>query len=175
MIGNIAKVVFTVILGLIVGLISGTILGFLLGFVISSIFGEIIIRGGTALLGILLALIFGSVLGFVARQFTNRFFGLHESPFKGAAIGAAIGLVYTFFFYGFLNLSDPSQVEGFLNGVAIFYSVRMGGRIGAVVFAILGAIAVIRERQITNAKLKESMSHAHEPSIYTIKMSSKDK
>jgi hypothetical protein len=174
-IGSVFRVIFAIIVGLLIGLLIGVILGLVFGLGISLIFREIIAAHGTVVVSILLAVILGGLIGYIARQITNRMLGLRDNPFAGALLGAVVGFVFVGFLYGVIDISNPAGLEYYLNGVAILYCVILGGRIGALVFAILAAVAVIREGSMARARLRESMSRANEPSIYTLKTPSSKK
>jgi len=139
-------------------------------------FREIIAARATLLMSVLLSLMLGGSLGFIAMKATNRLIGLRDNPFVGAGTGAVMGLVVAIFFYGYIDISDSTGIEIALNGIAIIYSSTIGGRIGAVVFALLGAVAVIRERSMASTQLRENMMNlTQKPSIYTMKKPSDDK
>jgi hypothetical protein len=149
--GNILKVVAAIIIGYIVGFILGSILGALFGVFISFLIPEVISPHQATLVSLFISLTLGSLLSSFVSQVFNRLLETNINSFIGAIPGALIGLVIVVFIYGYVDVSDPDNYYGrfSVNHLALTpvmpYSAKIGGQIGAITFALFGAVGIIRE------------------------------
>jgi phosphate/sulfate permease len=145
MIGNIVKFIAAVILGFLVGLLSGMILGLGVGLALSLFFLEIVQAQQTILMSILLSAVLGGLLGLFAVQIINKATESEDKPLAGIVTGVVVGVIVAVFVYGYIDIPDPSVFEQDLYTIPMFYGVSVGGQIGAIIFPIFGAAAVVRE------------------------------
>ena len=144
MVKNILKIVGAVLGGLFVGLFIGVALGLVFGFVISLFFQEIVYLHQTILMSILLSVILGGLLVLISVKMLNSFLDTEDKPFGGIAAGVVVAVVVALFIYGFVDIPDLSVFEQSFYSIPLFYSVSVGGQIGAILCPILGIIATIR-------------------------------
>jgi hypothetical protein len=156
MLGNIGKFVAAVILGFLVGLLSGIVLGFGLGLVLSLFFLEIVLAEQTILISILLSAVLGGLLGWFAVRMINKATETNDNPLAGVATGVVVGVIIATFVYGYIDIPDPSIFEQSFYTVPIFYGVSVGGQIGAIIFPIFGAAAVVRETITTYREFRKN-------------------
>jgi phosphate/sulfate permease len=145
MIGNIVKFVAAVILGFLLGLLSGMILGLGFGLALGLFFLEIVNAQQTILMSILLSAVLGGLLGLFAIRMINKVTENNDNPFAGIATGIVVGVITAVFVYGYIDIPDPSLFEQAFYTIPMFYGVSVGGQIGAIIFPIFGAAAVVRE------------------------------
>lgn len=146
MIGNILKVIATLIKGCLVGLLFGSTIGILLGLPLGFFFREIVSSNQDVPLRILLSIILGGLLGFSEVQiFNKKLFAADEHPLIGILVGAVFGLT----FGGLVNnvmvvlSSDSSNQDFYVAG--LIYSGALGVRIGAIMYSFFGVAEAVRE------------------------------
>ena len=178
MIGNILKVIAAIIIGFLVGLMSGAILGIPFGLGISLFFREIVFSHQTVLMSIILSSILGALLGLFSIQIINRVAETDDKPFAGIVVGAFVGIIVAIFLYGYIDIPDPSIFEQSFYPFPIFYSVSIGSQIGAIIFPIFGAAAVVRDITRTYAEIRKNKERENEQknelSFYRSRNSEKD-
>jgi hypothetical protein len=161
--GNMLKVVATIIVGYIIGLLSGVILGAVFGVFFSFFVPDFISSYQATLVSFFIALTLGSLLSSFASQVFNRMFETNINSFLGVIPGALFGLILVVFVYGYVDVSDPSgryvhrTVNHFVLTPIMPYSAKIGGQIGAIVFPLFGAVGVIREIIQSHLQLQRNL------------------
>jgi hypothetical protein len=167
--------------GSILGLILGAILGAVLGGGISLFFEQILLSHQTVLMSILISFCVGGLLGLFALLINNKLFDARDHPLVGITAGAVIGVVVMVFFYGYLDVSNIPIPYPYVRGSHYFifppftYSVSLGSRIGATIFPLFGATALVREENRTYREIKKNQESENDPSFYRGKNSVTDK
>ncbi len=160
--GNILKVVATIIVGYIVGFMLGSILGALIGIFASFFIPDVILPHQATLISLFISITLGSLLSSFASQVFNRLSETNINSFLGAIPGVLIGLIIVVFVYGYVDVSDPNNFYGrfSVKHLALTpvmpYSAKIGGQIGAVIFALFGAIGIIREMIQSHLQLQRN-------------------
>ena len=161
MVGNIFKIVTTLVIGYALGWVIGSISGAFVGAVPALFLREIVNSDLDVLPSLFLSLLLGAILGFLATQLGNKIFAASDKPFVGVAIGMATGLIVVFV-DGVFAISETSASGRSFNFIAVIYSGIIGGDIGSIIFPILGVIRVIRvimeahkEAENNKARLEE--------------------
>ncbi|MBI5935875.1 MAG: hypothetical protein HY867_19390 [Chloroflexi bacterium] len=142
MIGNILKVIATLVIGYLVGLLLGGFIGILIGIIPSFLIDKVIGLEFSFLVSASLAVIYGGLLGYLEIRIFNRLFDTNDKPYIGALIGIPFGLIFGVFTYFILELSVPEAVNP---SNILIYNGAMGSRIGAAIFSLYGAAQTIRE------------------------------
>ncbi len=162
MVGNILKIIATLVLGYALGWVIGSITGAFVGAIPALLLREIANSGLVVLPSIFLSLLIGAILGFLATKLSNKIFAASDNSFLGVVIGMVSALVVVFFVDGAFSTSDTvaSNQSSYL--LAVIYSGIIGGDIGSIVFSIFGVIKVIRgiieahkEAKNNSVRLKE--------------------
>jgi hypothetical protein len=149
--GNILKVVATIIVGYIVGFILGSILGTLFGMFISIFIQDIVSSQQAISFSILISLTMGGLISLFVSQVFNGLFETSINPFLGAIPGALIGLFLVVFVDGYFAISDmnnsyfPGTVQSWAATPIMPYCSTIGRQIGTIIFPLFGAIGTIRE------------------------------
>src|SRR5687768_2963089 len=162
MVGNILKIIATLVLGYALGWVIGSISGAFIGAIPALFLREIANSGLDVLPSIFLSLLIGAILGFLATKFSNKIFEASDSSFVGVVIGMVSALVVVFFVDGAFSTSASAVSNRSSYLLALIYSGVIGGDTGTIVFPIIGVIRVIRdiieahnEAKSNNARLKE--------------------
>lgn len=145
MIGNIRKIIATVLIGYLLGLTFGIFLGIFLGAIPALFFREIFNTNQTVLMSIALSLILGGLLGFFGMQLANNIFSSNDKPLIGVLLGIALGFFVVFIVERVVEISDFETFSKPMHMYPIIYSGEIGGYIGSIIFPIIGATRVIRD------------------------------
>ena len=178
---NILIVIAAISSGSFLGYIFGAMFGAVLGAGASLVFSEILRAQQTILMSILLSLFLGGLLGLFALQINNKLFETNDHPLVGITTGAVIGVSLVAFFYGYIDISNAHYLPdaSFFDSSPFDYSVAIGSRIGAIVFPLYGAIALVREKIATSMELRKNRQRddesKNELSFYRSKNSVDDK
>ena len=144
MIGNLLKVIITLITGFLVGLVFGAAIGIVPGVLFSLFFQEIVFAKQTVLVSIILSMLEGGALGFFCIQVLNKVFETEDRPIAGAVMGALIGLMIAFFLYGVIYIPDPEVFNQGFYILPITYSVGVSSQIGSILYPLFGVAGVVR-------------------------------
>ena len=145
MIGNLLKIIATLVLGLALGWIVGGMTGAFLGAVPGLFFRDIVSSNLAVAMSICLSLLLGGILGFLAIQISNRMFTANDKPLAGVVVGIVISLIVVFFVDGVIGFSDTIKFDQSFYILPVIYSGTVGSDIGSMVFSILGVTRVIRD------------------------------
>lgn len=151
LIGNILKVVGVIIVGCIVGYFLGSILGAVFGIIASFLVPDVFTSHQATLISFFISALLGVSLSSFATRVYNRLNETNINLFLGVIPGVLIGLFVVVFVYGYVEVYDQSdfyriRASHRLAVTPIMgYSAKVGGYVGAVTFALFGAVGVVHE------------------------------
>lgn len=145
MIGNVLKIVATLIVGYLVGLLCGGALGILVGLLPSVFFQQIVHSDLSIVVSILLTVVLGGLLGYVEVLMFNRLANTHDKPLIGSGVGAVLGLLFGVFGFGVLDVSNAETFNASYVAVSLIYSGAVGSRIGEIIFPLFSVVTTLRE------------------------------
>jgi ABC-type multidrug transport system fused ATPase/permease subunit len=161
--GNILKVIATIVVGYIVGFILGSILGALFGIFISFFLQDIVISSQQAISSsILISLMMGGLISLFVSQVFNVLFETNLNPFVGAIPGALIGVFLVVFIDGYFAISDMNNYYGHATTQSwavtpiMPYCSTLGRQLGSIIFPLFGAIGIIREMVKSHLELQRN-------------------
>ena len=145
MVGNILKIIATLVLGYALGWIVGAMSGAILGAIPGLFFREIIDANLEVLMSITISLLLGGIVGFLVTLFSNKIFEASDKPFAGVVLGIVISLIVIFFVDGMIGFSDNVTFDQSFSILPVIYSGTVGSDIGSIVFSLLGVTRVVRD------------------------------
>jgi len=160
--GNILKVVATIILGYIVGFLLGSILGALFGIFISFFIQDIVSPQQAVSFSILISLTMGGLISLFVSKVFNAMFETNINSFLGAIPGALTGLFLVVFVDGYFAVSDINNyyfhgtVQSWAATPIMPYCSTIGRQIGTIIFPLFGAIGIIREMIKSHLELQRN-------------------
>ena len=144
MVGNVLKIIITIVLGYALGWLFGSMLGALLGAIPAFFFGAIVELNLVAVVSLALALLVGATLGFLATQIGNRLSQTSDNPTMAVTIGMFLGVIFLLV-DGMLGVAEGAELHRAFNLMPIVYTGIVGADIGSLLFPLLGTVRVLRE------------------------------
>jgi uncharacterized membrane protein required for colicin V production len=157
MIGNLLKIIGTLIAGYLFGYVFGAILGAALGAIPSLFFREIVSFNQTILMSVTLSMVLGGLLAFIATKMINKLWDTDDKPFSGIIMGIVVGLVVVLFVDGVTDLQSSDNFREYYYMWPVIYGGILGTDIGSTIFAILSATAMARDIKAEAADSKKRM------------------